>query len=386
MGTPPANGELCGDSGTIVFAFCDIAVFGYARASDLPEPTMPRRANPPPPHGPEPAESLQRVGGLALLPQVLHQFGAALPAVLAECGLPPDALDDPENRIPFAKVGELLHRAAIHSGCDHLGLVLGQRLGLDTLGLLGETARCAPTVGQSLRAISDYQRLHTRGCLIFLRVDGTQATFGYSVYNPATTGVEHIHDSIAVWMLNVIRSLTQPAWLPDRIQLARGRPPSVAKYRRLLPARLEFDGDCTALVFDREVLDLRPPAADPARFERLEGRVVERVRRSVLDELRRALRIEMINGGAMSDRIAGTLDLHRRTLHRQLRQQDTSFRQVLDEVRYDTARHLLRLTDMPLLQVATSLGYGDVTAFTRAFRRWSGASPGRFRHDAAAPR
>jgi AraC-like DNA-binding protein len=56
---------------------------------------------------------------------------------------------------------------------------------------------------------------------------------------------------------------------------------------------------------------------------------------------------------------------------------------VLDEVRYDTARHLLRLTDMPLLQVATSLGYADVTAFTRAFRRWSGASPGRFRHDAA---
>jgi AraC-like DNA-binding protein len=347
---------------------------------------MPRHASPPPAHGPEPADGLQRVGGLALLPLVLHQYGATLPPLLAECGLPPDVLDDPEKRIPFPKVGELLHRAAAHSGCDHLGLVLGRRLGLDTLGLLGEAARCAPTVGDALRAISEHQRLHTRGCLIFLRVDDTQAFFGYSVYSPATTGVEHIHDSIAVWMLNAVRSLTQPSWLPDRIQLARGRPPSIAKYRRTLSARLEFDGDCTALVFDRATLNLRPPGADPARFELLESRVVEQVRRSVLNELRRALRIEMIGGGAMNDRVSRMLDLHRRTLHRQLRQQDTSFRQVLDEVRYDTARHLLRLTDMPLLQVATSLGYGDVTSFTRAFRRWSGASPGRFRQGTAAPR
>lgn len=344
---------------------------------------MPRHSSQPAAQGPEPSDCMQRVGGLVLLPRVLHQFGAAVPVVLDECGLPPDALDDPEKRIPFAKVGELLHRAAVHSGCDHLGLVLGQRLGFETLGLLGEAARCAPTVGEALRAIAEHQRLHTRGCLIFLRVNGVQVTFGYSVYSPATTGVEHIHDSVAVWMINAIRSLTQPSWLPDRIRLARGRPPSIARYRRMLPARLEFDGDCTALVFDRAVLDLRPPAADPLRFERLESRVVEQVRRSVLDELRRALRVEMINGGAMNDRVSRTLDLHRRTLHRQLRQQDTSFRQVLDEVRYDAARHLLRVTDMPLLQVATSLGYGDVTAFTRAFRRWSGASPGRFRHDAA---
>jgi AraC-like DNA-binding protein len=344
---------------------------------------MTRHASSPPAIDLEPADCLQRVGGLAMLPKVMHQLGAALSPVLDECGLPPDALADPEGRIPFAKVGELLHRAADHSGCDHLGLVLGQHFSLDTLGLLGATARCAPTVREALRTIAEHQRLHTRGCLIFLRVDGTRATLGYSIYSAETDGAEHIHDGIAVWMLSTIRSLTQPSWLPDRIQLARGRPRSIATYRRMLSARLDFDGDCTAVVFDRSVLDLRPPTADPARFERLERQVAEQVRRSLLNELRRALRLEMINGGAMSDRIARTLDLHRRTLHRQLRQQNTSFRRVLDDVRYDTARHLLRLTDMPLLQVATSLGYADVTAFTRAFRRWSGASPGRFRHDTA---
>jgi AraC-like DNA-binding protein len=182
-------------------------------------------------------------------------------------------------------------------------------------------------------------------------------------------------------MLNTIRSLTHLQWVPDQIRLARGRPASLSRYRRILPARLEFDAEFTGLVFDRSVLERRPPAADPERFERLERQVIEQGRRSLLNDLRRALRIEMIRGGALSDRVAHTLDVHRRTLHRRLRQEGTSFRQVLDEIRYDTARHMLQLTDMPLLQVATSLGYSDITAFTRAFKRWSGASPGRYRDD-----
>lgn len=382
MGTPPADGELCCLAEGIVFAFCDMI-----RSTGGPAGiTVPRRAHASPDIGCDPGDCLQRVGGLALLPQVLQGFGVPVSGVLEECGLPPGSLADPEHRIPFAKVGELLHCAAARCGCDHLGVILGQHLGLDTLGLLGAAARCAPTIGDALRVIAEHQRLHTRGCLIFLKVDGTRATFGYSIYCSATTGAEHIHDSVAAWMLNSIRSLTAPNWIPDRVRLARGRPASIARYRRLLPARLEFDGDCTAMIVDRALLAVRPPAADAARFERLESLVVEQVRRNLLDELRRALRIEMIGGGAMNDRVARTLELHRRTLHRQLRLQGTSFRQVLDEVRYDTARHLLRLTDMPLLQVATALGYADVTAFTRAFRRWSGASPGRFRDVAAAAR
>ena len=345
---------------------------------------MPPRLTPNTLPSPEPSEWVQRVGGMARLPCLLQEFGVDVAAVLGDCALPPDILEDPERRLPFAQVGELLQRAATRTGIDHFGLLLGQRLDIGTLGLLGETARHAPTVGAALSTVAEHHRIHTRACLIFLSVDGDWATFGYSIYDPATAGAEHIHDGVAAWMLNTIRSLTHPQWVPDQIRLARGRPASITRYRRILPARLEFDGEYTGLVFDRSVLERRPPTADPVRFERLERQVIEQIRRSLLDDLRRALRIEMIRGGALSDRVAHTLDVHRRTLHRRLRQQGTSFRRVLDEIRYDTARHLLQLTDMPLLQVATSLGYSDVTTFTRAFKRWSGASPGRYRGDMEA--
>ena len=342
---------------------------------------MPPRLTPNTLPSPEPSEWVQRVGGMARLPGLLQELGVDVAAVLEDCAVPPDILEDPERRLPFAQVGELLQRAATRTDIDHFGLLLGQRLDIGTLGLRGETARHAPTVGAALSTVAEHHRIHTRACLIFLSVDGDRATFGYSIYDPATAGAAHIHDGVAAWMLNTIRSLTHLQWVPDQIRLARGRPASLSRYRRILPARLEFDAEFTGLVFDRSVLERRPPAADPERFERLERQVIEQGRRSLLNDLRRALRIEMIRGGALSDRVAHTLDVHRRTLHRRLRQEGTSFRQVLDEIRYDTARHMLQLTDMPLLQVATSLGYSDITAFTRAFKRWSGASPGRYRDD-----
>jgi AraC-like DNA-binding protein len=97
-----------------------------------------------------------------------------------------------------------------------------------------------------------------------------------------------------------------------------------------------------------------------------------------------ALRLQMVHGRAANDAVAQTLEMHRRTLHRRLRECGTTFRQVLDEVRYDTARHFLCTTDMPLTEIAVALGYSEVTAFTRAFRRWSGETPSRFRETGQA--
>ena len=77
--------------------------------------------------------------------------------------------------------------------------------------------------------------------------------------------------------------------------------------------------------------------------------------------------------------LAQTLSLHRRTLSRRLRAQGTTFQAVLDEVRLEAARQLLQGTRTPIEEIAAALCYADVSAFTRAFRRWTGAAPGEWR-------
>jgi AraC-like DNA-binding protein len=71
--------------------------------------------------------------------------------------------------------------------------------------------------------------------------------------------------------------------------------------------------------------------------------------------------------------------MHRRTLNRRLRSENTTFRKVLDDVRFDVACQLLRNTDIPVAQIASSLAYGGDSAFGRAFRRRCVSSPTQWR-------
>jgi AraC-like DNA-binding protein len=71
--------------------------------------------------------------------------------------------------------------------------------------------------------------------------------------------------------------------------------------------------------------------------------------------------------------------MHRRTLHRHLHLEGQAFRRIADEVRFEIAREMLAHTDMALSQVAAALKYSELSAFTRAFRRWSGQTPSEWR-------
>jgi AraC-like DNA-binding protein len=244
---------------------------------------------------------------------------------------------------------------------------------------MGELARHAATLGDALRAVAVHQCLHSRGALAFLIEDGASALFGYSVYRAPTVGAELLNDMVAGLIFNGMRELMDGAWLPDELLLARRRPEALAPYRRVFPVRLVFDAEFTGMRFPVHAL-LKPlPAADLRRFETLQAQIAAAEQHELIDDLRRALRIEMLQGQSHGDRVAQVLEMHRRTLNRRLQDVGTTFQRVLDEVRFDTARHFLQWTDMSLSHIACALGYGEETSFTRAFRRWSGSSPGRFR-------
>jgi AraC-like DNA-binding protein len=97
------------------------------------------------------------------------------------------------------------------------------------------------------------------------------------------------------------------------------------------------------------------------------------------EDLRRVLRSEVLRDTCSAAGIAGLFSMHRRTLTRHLHAEGLAFRQVADEIRFEIACELLTNTDMALGQVAAALKYSEQSAFTRAFRRWSGQTPSAWR-------
>lgn len=108
----------------------------------------------------------------------------------------------------------------------------------------------------------------------------------------------------------------------------------------------------------------------------------ERAETELLRQLQQCILDALPEGGATLDVIAGRLGFSERTLQRRLQGAQLNFQQLVERLRFDAARHYLLQGGLPLTEIGYRLGYSEPSAFSRAFRRWSGVSPLAYRRRA----
>jgi len=316
------------------------------------------------------------------LPSVLRDLGVDPAAVLAEAGFGLKLFDDPDNLITYSARGRLLAHCAARTGCPHLGLLVGQRSGLESLGLVGLLVKYSPDVGTALRSLERYLFLHVRGAVSSLKVEGHSAAFSYLAYERNVEGADQTGDGAVAIIFNLMRALCGPGWLPTAATFVHRRPADVGPYRRFFGAPLRFNADQYALEFPASWLNRRLPG-DDAELRRLLQKQISRLetmhRGDFPEQVRSVLRTSLLTGQVKADQIAALFSMHSRTLNRRLDAFGTSFQQLVDESRFEIARQMLEDTSVDVMEVAASLGYARASAFTRAFRRWSGTTPGHWR-------
>ncbi len=154
------------------------------------------------------------------------------------------------------------------TGCPHFGLLVGQRSGLNSLGLPGLLIRHSPDVGAALRSLVTHLYLQDRGAVPTLAVDGKRVGLGYAIYEPGVENAGQIMDAAAAIGCNVLRGLCGPRWAPTEVQLAHRRPADMQPYRRFFRAPVRFDAPHNVLVFSATWLRQRLPDVS-AELQRL---------------------------------------------------------------------------------------------------------------------
>lgn len=322
------------------------------------------------------------MASLLAIPGLLIDMGVDPGPIIAEAGLDPTLFGSPENTIRFHDLGRFVDLCVTRADCPDLGLRVGETMTPELLGLVGALASSAPDVGSSLRIIVQYLHLHDRGALPALQVFGDRAVFSYVIHEPDVLATEQIYDAALLHAHNIMRVLAGPCWEATEVHLSRPAPERIEPYRRRFRTRLHFGADHNALVFAADWLHCPVDSAHAPThraLKQLADALDERVFGDLVARLRRILRALITeNTGEqvlLLEEVSREIAIHRRTLNRRLSAQDTSFKALLDEARYDIARQLLRDTQLPALKIAGLLGYADSTAFIRAFRRWSGITP-----------
>ncbi|GJE61952.1 AraC family transcriptional regulator [Methylobacterium trifolii] len=319
-----------------------------------------------------------RVGTLRELPSVLRALGFEPDPIIGRYGLDPRLLDDGDNMLPASSVSGLLETCMEETGCRHLGLLVGDRAKASCFGVVGLLMQHQATVSESLRCLIEHGHLYDRGAVSTLEATNGTATLHYGFSPADAEGGRQIVDGALASGFRLMQALCGPEWEPREVLLSHPSGGDEAAYRRIFGVPVRFDQEGTALVFEARWLSHPVVGADPGfrHILELQVRALEHLHDEALSsQLRRSLRTLLLRKGCSAGRTAQLFAMHRRTMSRRLKAEGHSFQHLVDEVRYDIAHHLLTNASMPLAEVSVALGYSEASAFTRAFRRWSGINP-----------
>ena len=309
-----------------------------------------------------------------------REVGIDVAPLMAKAGVTSRQVEDDDVRLPVAGQIKFLELIANALQDDFLGFHLARDFNLRAMGLLYYVLNSAELLGDAFKRAERYSAIVNEGVSLHVR-EGNELgmTFTY-------VGVERLSDrhQIEFWATSLVRMCrhqTGRHLSPSRVKFLHHRHGRCVELSGFFGRDVAFGADVDEITFPRTIKQIPVVNADPY-LSKLLVKYCEEVR-SHQHRGRGTLRIAVENaiapllphGRAQAEQVAHRLGLSRRTLARRLASEALTFEGILSALRADLAKHYLRDEALSISQVAWLVGYEEVSAFTHAFKRWTGKTP-----------
>ena len=309
----------------------------------------------------------------------IERAGLDAKPLAAEIGLDLLKLDDPDAFLEDEYTARLLIAAANNSDDPEFGLSAGKYFVPSAFGPLGYSMMsCANLQGALERtvhftsSVSDgtRTRLHCYGSTGFLEVNMPS-------YHPSVAKL--VDEFMMTCILSAFRWLLGRQFVPLRVELMHAEPTSVLNHIQAFGVKPVFSANRCGFLFSREQLDSRVIFADAAMSEIHDQYAASKLTQPKIahlaPKLRRIIKQNLHAGEPTLEFAAAQLNISERTIQRRLKLENSSFHEMVDEVRRELLAMYLDGTDTPFKEIAHLLGFADQSSFTRAVHRWHGQSP-----------
>jgi len=318
--------------------------------------------------------------------ELARQQGVETESLLRKAGLTSQQVDNPRSRLAVASQINFLDLAATALNDDCLGFHLAQHFDLRSAGLFYYVLASSDTLGEALQRGVRYSAIVNEGIRLRLR-DGEciEISFEY-VGTPRHSDRHQIEFSMAT-LLRLCRHLTKRNLQASRVSFLHHRRDEASEIRAFFGSEVVFGSAEDEIALPTSIKHLAIVDADPYLNELLikycEEALAERsVKRSSFGlNVEKIIARRLPHGKARADEIARELCVSRRTLARRLATEGLTLGGVIQQLRAGLAKRHLADETMSVSEIAWLLGYRDVSAFTHAFRRWTGRSPRELRHE-----
>ncbi|MCJ8168447.1 AraC family transcriptional regulator ligand-binding domain-containing protein [Atopomonas sediminilitoris] len=309
-----------------------------------------------------------------------RQCGVNPHQLLLRCGLDPLLLRREDLYLPYARFAELLNLASAQSGCVTFGLRLSEYHDYLVLGPFGLLLSQAASMADVLRLAQQYVHLHAQGISLSAHPCSQGLQVDYQLNLATAQPLRQLLELGIGVVQRSMSSLFQQQWQPQRVLFEHACVGERDEYARLFNCPVLFEQSCSGFVMPAQALALKPIEQRQVLSDYLLARFgAQRPALSLAQQIALILQSILPTGEATLTVVARLLDRHPRCVQQALQAQGLSFRQLLAQVRFAEAQQQLQLSAQSITDLALNLGYADETAFSRAFRRWSGQSPQQWR-------
>ncbi len=290
------------------------------------------------------------------------------------------AFSEPEGFIPSSIFAGVLEEAALATADDCFGLHLGENYDPRNIGPLVYVVLNSPTIGAGIENLERYLRLYNEAAKCFFTSEGNRGYIRYLLTDLGIKSVRHSNEYEMTIAFNTLRMMVGSQWAPKEVQFAHEAPEQTSEHLRIFHAPVSFGCKTNAIVTDLHFVEREVPAADQRLYQILKrylDYVLGEMPRedNLLASVRRAAAETMRDGDLNLARVAKQMAMSARTLQRQLKERGVDFKHLTDETRRRFAVNYLKDRKITLTEVAFLLGYSELSAFNRAFKRWSGSTP-----------
>lgn len=300
-------------------------------------------------------------------------------------GIDSDTLHDHDAAVPMSVCVGLLAEAGRATGDDNLGLHLAEQADIGSFDVHFYAMVSSPTLGAAFERVCRYQRLIHETSQVRLEQSGDCAVLSHRLAGGMPAPRQTAELLLASWV-RAGRIATRTHWHPAEVRFAHATPRDCRDLERFFDAPLRFATGENALVLPMTLLDLPCQQNDPSLLSLLDRYAADRLggpqATTFVDRARAVLSEELQAGHVTAYRLAARLKVSVRTLHRSLAAEHTSYRQLLDQRRREIAERHLMDDRLSVAEVAFLVGFSELSAFHRAFKRWTGHTPVTFRTEA----
>ena len=320
---------------------------------------------------------------------LVARAGGPVEAVLAAAGLQRDEVAAADAKITIPQHLAVITTAAKLLDDPCFGLRVAAEMQPRDLGLVGYVGFNAANLGMALAHMASLTPLFSEASQVAIAPGAEEVRIVYQPLDPAMAASHHIHDFAMAGAVRLCRLLTNTMLAPLRVDLRHANEAGREEYARVLRSPVWFRQPATALTLSSAMLKLPVVSADPNLFRILIAYAEEQLgrRATELDLVTRVEHelIKLLPYGSVSLAAVGrNLGMSARTLSRRLSEEDTTFGDLLDRLRFELAKRYLTGSQQNATTIANLLGYAEVSAFNHAFRRGSGTSPQAYRREGPA--